>query len=471
MSQQHQQLISDISVIKFKTSKRSKDFYERLSKDKTEPSPFLSKDEAAKFWAHLNPTPFPKALRSEGKSCSNTLDTIGPLKKDIKDIVLLHLFSSAHSTSHVTMFGPEAHPVFRTRTIQPSVNATDSKDNDASVKPPRPSPPSPKKQPKGTRAQLALLVESKVIPKSDHPSFQEMFPSTDLPHVNMINGLPKCKKSTFNALLISKLRAAKSCLKLKSTDRLPKAIVLHISRLIDLSIVNRLNDLKTKIKAKTQPAPKQKKKQQKKKQKKTTRVVEFISATSTGPETSVPPPQPTLPQPTRNTVAEQTPITPIDPHSIAHLSLNDVKLIQSIYSDVKQGASLQSYHDRIVSLGPQVLLRILQPKEFEIQNLDARLTFASKLLDCFQADNLSFFDKWTLTDIPLDRFTLDSSNVAMIRDLPTIKDRVKNKFAQLSPALVLNRPDQMPVSHVELSSKIIIDNLPDGFPSLTPHCR
>lgn len=207
----------------------------------TEPSGFLSKDEAAAFWRRTSPLPFPSRLRQSPPSLQNSLDRLGPLKKDVSDLVLLHLFSDCHSTTHVSMFGVQPHPVFRVRTKQPVVSATTSKDNVSGSR----STNNKTEQPFGTKAQLAFLIRNKVLPKSDNPSFKDMFPSTDLPHISFVNGLPKCNKSTFNQLLISKLRASKTSLGLKSTDRLSRDIVVHVSRLIDKALVSAFKDKKS----------------------------------------------------------------------------------------------------------------------------------------------------------------------------------------------------------------------------------
>jgi len=67
-----------------------------------------------------------------------------------------------------------------------------------------------------------------------------MFPSTNLPHVNLVNGLPKINRSLFNSLLVSKIRSCRTALNLPASARLHESIVKHICRLMDLAISAKL---------------------------------------------------------------------------------------------------------------------------------------------------------------------------------------------------------------------------------------
>jgi len=298
-----------VSELKFFSS--SKRYLKSFESKEKEASGFLSIEEAKAFWKELSPSPFPSKLRSSGKSLQNILDSAGPLKKDVTDMVLTTIFSDVFSSTHQSMFGPNAHNVFRTRSTQPAPNADASKDNA-----PAPKTITPPKQPQGTKAILAFLVGKGVLPKSDHPVFTEMFPSTDLPHLTFVNGLPKCNRSVFNSLLVSRRRACKTALKYKSTDRLSHDIVRHVSRLIDSAMVNAFNDKKKKKEKKTktsppnpakntkpaqepspvQTPPKALKAKKEKKSKTAKKSVQFVSA-STPEQSSVPPmfePLPTI---------------------------------------------------------------------------------------------------------------------------------------------------------------------------------
>jgi len=292
------------------------------------PSGFCSPAESAAFWKNLNPTPFPSKLRQQGPSVFTLASKVGPLKSDAADMCLTVLFSDLLTTTHPSMFGPYAHPVLRKRSKQPVTNAATSKDN---VPPKKTTSTS---TPKGTRAQIARLVQTRVIPKSDNQiSFSAMFPSTDLPHVNLVNGLPRINKAIFNSLLISKLRAAKTALNLPSKERISNDIVSHISRLMDKAIITALNSKKTKEekrpaasnKAATTPKlPKEPTAQpnpRSPKGKKTKKNVEFVSPKDT-----------TTPTSSTKDQAKEEPIPKptVNASSDNQLSLKDLQTIKSL---------------------------------------------------------------------------------------------------------------------------------------------
>jgi hypothetical protein len=344
---------------------------------------------------------------------SNLVNRTGPLKKDLADLVLMHLFSNVHLTCHQTMIGKKpqadfatalffdkAHALpahaYRTRKIQPSVNATDSKDNSPNVSNTKPSP---KTIPKG-KAAIAALVAAKVLPATatlDHTSFKTAFPGTTFPHISMLNGLPKCNKATFNSLLVSKLRAAKTELKLKSTDRLDKTIVIHVSRLIDrmfsLELKHRTTQAKEKSKKnptpslslKTPSSPKKKTPKQKKTASSTIapvapRVISFQSGSKIQ-EIEEPKVQP---------AQEQEPPTQLpQPHaeSIAHLTLKDLEAIVAFMSDDRREYasssnpnefSIKKFNRHIVPLGPAVSFRLLRLDHEDPQTVQILHLLASK---------------------------------------------------------------------------------------------
>jgi len=337
----------------------------------TSPSGFCSPAEAAAFWKNINSTPFPSKLRQQGSSLDTLVNKVGPLKSDVSDIVLTVMFSDVFTTTHQTMFGPNAHPVLRKRSTQPIVNATFSKDNEAKPK------TNTSKPIHGTKATIAALVSNKVLPKSTNPVFKEMFPATDLPHVNLVNGLPKVNKAIFNSLLISKLRAAKSCLKLKSTERLEADVVKHVSRLIDKSIISALNDKKNKkdmkpatAKATTsKPASKPAKKQKR-------RTVEFVTASA--PDTTTPEvkPQPKAdppaPKPTSTLSTTDLSLSLIDEARVRSLvekttfnSLTDRELesLRSLDPDQANAhlyVPIEHYEHVISRLAPSVLIQCVR---------------------------------------------------------------------------------------------------------------
>jgi hypothetical protein len=346
-------------------------FYVKTAKSTSDsqisPSGFCSSNEAAAFWKNLNPTSFPSKLRNQGPSVETIVRKVGPLKSDVSDIVLTVMFSDVLTTSHPSMFGPNAHPVLRKRSNQPSVKAADSKDNEAKPK------TNISKPIKGAKATIAALVSNKIIPKSTNPSFKEMFPATDLPHIHLLNGLPKVNKAIFNSLLISKLRAAKTNLKLTSSDRLDSDVVKHISRLIDKSLVSALNTKKevkdkkpANAKATAPPKP------LKAKGKTTRRTVEFVSAsvdTTPSPaqstpkaDSSVPKPTPTLSMDDQTlslidegriksivgkpancfTVRDLETLTSFDPEQINHHLYVRVEQVSDVYDDCAPSVIIQN---------------------------------------------------------------------------------------------------------------------------------
>jgi hypothetical protein len=304
----------------------------QMTSEKDEPG-FLSQKEAEAFWKKTNPQPFPKKLRSSPRSAETIIASLGPLKKDVSDLVLTTLFSDVFQTAHASMYGSEAHHVFRMRTTQPSGNAPDSKENPA-------APKTNKKieQPTGTKSQLAFLIRKGILPKSDNPVFTEMFPGTDLPHLHFVNGLPRANKTTFNALLVSRLRACKTALALKATDRLSKDLVVHVSRLIDKSMIKCYNDKKMKKTAPKVSSPRppttkdstsavqvkdvKPKKKNVKKEKETPRSIDFVSSTTPTPDPQQPSTS-TLEVKYEPAPPSQQPIG-FASFSTAHLTPNDV---------------------------------------------------------------------------------------------------------------------------------------------------
>jgi len=304
-------------------------------KDKFEKAEFLTDSEASKFWKDLKPTSFPAKLKSTPPSVFTLAAKIGPLRKDVQDIVLATMFSNLYDVSHVSQVEWKPYHHFRVRKTQPQASAASKKDNSATQKVNPPTKDSVKADvkptnPKGKNAQVAVLVRAKIIPKHDNILFEDMFPKTDLPRISLINGLPKCNKSTFNSLLFSKIRSAKSELKLKPTDRLPKDVVVHISRLIHDALRNSLNQRKEA--AKDRKSKKDQKQARKTKKSKSPKVptpertaLEFVSPQKEQQPSTTPV---VAPQ------EEQRLAKPIDPQSIEHITIAELEFARSFRKDV-----------------------------------------------------------------------------------------------------------------------------------------
>lgn len=207
---------------------------------------------ASEFTELFNPTPFPSKLRvpfPQVGYLNNVVNSTSQLKSDVKLLVINHLFCDVNLTSHQSMVTQPRtfQDFFRIRQKQPSVSATAKSDNpDESKKTTNPTKVSTKQL--GPKEQIASLILAKVLPKQANvteSSFDQVFPNTTLGYVHLVNGTAKLSRSLFNALLLSKLRAAKTYLKLDHREKLHKDVVLHISRLISKMALLKLNSLKS----------------------------------------------------------------------------------------------------------------------------------------------------------------------------------------------------------------------------------
>jgi hypothetical protein len=357
----------------------------------TDSSRFISDDKAKAFWKSLNPSEFPKQKRIPFPQVGyliNEVNALGQLKSDLKDLVLTHLFSSNHLTSHQLMTGPEKHSFIRTRVLhqkQPSETASSDSDNQKSKKLPTSTSPASKPAPKG-KAAIAALIEAKILIKAsnlDHTSFKTAFPGTTFPHLSMLNGLPKCNKATFNSLLTSKLRAAKKVLGLKPTDRLEADIVVFVSRQIDKMFILELNDRKAqrelKEKKKTQISKPQSthssaetpvaKKPKTKKQKKTvSRAIEFVSESKPTIE-DLQKQIASLQLQLEEAKAQPAAISPPtrSANSVEYITESELKVCLSFLKDSKASpdqtleSALPKFNKFIVPLGPEISSRIINP--------------------------------------------------------------------------------------------------------------
>jgi hypothetical protein len=411
---------------------------------------YLSDAQAKLFWKSVNPTPFPKEKRTPFPQVGyliNSVNSLGQLKQDLKDLVLLQLYSGTCLTSHPSMIGRQRHEFFRTRTSyskQPEKTASPSKDNQAKKDTPTNRPPASKPAPKG-KAAIAAIIEAKVIPDAsnlDHTSFSTTFPGTTFPHLSLLNGLPKCNKATFNSLLTSKLRAAKKVLGLKATDRLEKELVLFVSRRIDKMFTLVLEYRKqqaldkkknprtpssagTHSKAESPVAPKKTKKQKKT----ASRTIEFVSPAPPTIESL----QETIASLQRQIEALKVQPAPVqepttssstqDAQSIQHISLKEVETVQKLLSDSRNLKLTDKLIRHVQPMGPKVLSRCLVLKHDSLQynkctseRLGVLHTVLDSIASCSITSQTPLNDFFSLIDT-LDTSRLDNEAIDEFRKL------------------------------------------------------
>lgn len=334
-----------------------------------DPTAQTSKNDESPSFPREKRTPFPQV-----GYLFNEVNSLSQLKQDVKDLVLLANFSDVATTSHATLFGRNRHSFLRTRSSykkQPDEDVSSSKDNSDSKKATtnnKTKPATPPAVIKG-KAAIAALIDAKILIKAsnlEHTSFETAFPGTTFPHLSMINGLPKCNRSTFNSLLISKLRAAKKVLGLKPTDRLSNEIVTFISRQIDkifsLTLSKRKQQSEEKKKNTQKPlAPKEKAKKEKKTPQRT---IEFVTPSDKQVIDELKKEIQSLKLQLSRLTVPPAPITPTPyEHDIKHITEREVNIMTKFYNEPI--SSNPEYVDKInkhiIPLGPQIFMATFAP--------------------------------------------------------------------------------------------------------------
>lgn len=258
------------------------------------------------------------------------LARISHLREDTQEQVLLCLMSSVTYQSPIKYYSTkDVHPFLNIRKRSAPINTK------APARPPALKQHSPLKE---GQLQSLALKEKLLFSKDNTPKFSTLFPSTDLPHVTLLNGLPKIDKATFNALLLSRIRAIKSAVRNAGhicPKQLPRFIIRAVSHMIDRSLKSEVSfRIETKQKELQSKASQKKSKSKKPKSQdnKATLSDRFVPSKQDPhqdmPRTPSPPPSrstlaPPLPSPThlvRPLGLDFTHLVPDDVmHSIRHL--------------------------------------------------------------------------------------------------------------------------------------------------------
>jgi len=284
-------------------------------------------------------------------------------------------------------------------------------------------------QPKGYRAMLSALVESKHLPKSATVTFKDMFPGTTLPHVNLVNGQPRIDRSIYNDVLTSHLRKCKKILVIPSKTQLPKELVAHIRHLMDKALVSELKskiDNKGSTKGKNTPQPatqavKGGKKGSSRLSRQKQKTVEFISATPAPPVNSNPQPS--------NTFEVLEPIESIqallDPNSLSHLTLSESKVAWNVIHDVPlYNPNLPEHVSKINKIGTHLMMHLAPPRLTLNSPQHAVETFESLKLELTPHLSPSryielFCDNKFTWPVSFDSNRIDDENLNLLRNLET----------------------------------------------------
>jgi len=198
------------------------------------------------------------------------------LRYDVRDFCLLALFSSVSFQSPAKLYGKSFHDFLFLRRKQQKATAGLRINQSLRLKQPRVL--------SDDKLRHFLIQSGQLFGASKTPEFSTLFPSTSFPRVTMVLGNPRISKEIFNSLLLSLVRSSKASMKqagLLVPLRLPRLIILELSRMIDRSLRLELVKRTTRKEKLTGDS-------KKKSASSRPRVIEFVPAVThdNGPETT-----------------------------------------------------------------------------------------------------------------------------------------------------------------------------------------